>query len=162
MLAATADRQLVALGHSNPDLNANGRDRRELFRGVEDPELYTSPIPAAATYTLGYVRIRRVIAFLGFIPDFSRIYLFFLFPIFLVFIIFRHTYSSSCLFFFLKEQVDFATGISFECYYTVIPPCAATLILFYYILFYYMRSKNCRFTTYFKESDEFSYPNKKS
>lgn len=34
VLAVTADRQLVALGHSNPDLNANGRDRRELFRAA--------------------------------------------------------------------------------------------------------------------------------
>ncbi|KAK4019656.1 hypothetical protein OUZ56_001669 [Daphnia magna] len=28
----TADGQLVALGHSDPDLNANGRDHQELFR----------------------------------------------------------------------------------------------------------------------------------
>jgi hypothetical protein len=32
VLAVTADRHLVALGHSNPDVNANGRDRQELFQ----------------------------------------------------------------------------------------------------------------------------------
>ena len=39
VLAVTADRHLVALGHSNPDLNANGRNRQELFqKKLGDPE----------------------------------------------------------------------------------------------------------------------------
>ena len=46
VLAVTADRHLVALGHSNPDLNANGRNRQELFqKKLGDPDnLHTSPI----------------------------------------------------------------------------------------------------------------------
>jgi hypothetical protein len=44
VLAVTADRQLVALGHSNPDLNANGRDRQELFKGENAVRRERDPI----------------------------------------------------------------------------------------------------------------------
>lgn len=65
----TADGQLVALGHSDPDLNANGRDHQELFRVWGRKGflgLYTSPIH-------GHTHSWRVIVFfffLGIIPDF--------------------------------------------------------------------------------------------
>jgi hypothetical protein len=72
--------------------------------------------------------------FFGLVPNFSSI-LFSICP----FIIFRPSYSSSCTsiyFPFLKEQVDFATGIFHIC---ITVPSAATLIFFYG----YIRSGNC-------------------
>lgn len=79
----TADGQLVALGHSDPDLNANGRDHQELFRVWGRKGflgLYTSPIH-------GHTHSWRVIVFfffLGIIPDFyfflSRFFFLLFFP----------------------------------------------------------------------------------
>lgn len=127
--AVTADRQLVALGHSNPDLNANGRDHQELFRVSGSLELYTSPIHGH-THTHTHTPDELSPFFLGFIPDFFS-FPFFSFSSFLILLFLHSVVILPHVFSLLSAHVfprrDFSSSVFFSS--AAIP--FATLVIFF-------------------------------